>query len=144
MQRTRRKIFRLLPVLGLISATFGIVVAGQFPASADTSNAWSLTRVAKDVTSIFAAGVGASVSSAEYLPADLSLGPTVAVGIAGSAGFAAGGATKIAGEYLVKKPKSSIRVASLAVIGEDLTSLPANLKSIVKNIVAKIIIRSSR
>ena len=130
MQRTRRKIFRLLPVLGLISATFGIVVAGQFPASAATSNAWSLTRVAKDVTSIFAAGVGASVSSAAFLPAALSIGPTVAVGVAGSAGFAAGGATKIAGDYLVNNPKTSARTVSATIIGGDITSLPANMKAL--------------
>ena len=144
MNSELEKVIRFRQVLGLLAATIGIVAATQVPARAATSNTWTLNRVAKDVSSAIAAGVGASTSTATYLPAAISMGPTIATGVAGSVGFATGGATKIAGDYLVDNPKTSIRTAAATVIGGDITSLPANLKLIVKNIVSKITIRSSR
>lgn len=94
--------------------------------------------MAKDITSVVAAGVGASISSAVYLPSTVFMGPTIASGVAGSAGFAAGGGTKIAGDYLVDNPKNSIRTVGATVIGGDISSLPANLKAMAKNIASQI------
>jgi len=88
----------------------------------------------KDVTSVVAAGVGASLSAAAYVPVSITMGPTVASGFAGSAGFAVGGGTKIAGDYLVDHPKASLRTVSATVITGDLVSLPTNFKLAIKNI----------
>lgn len=125
---------RRIPLLGLASATCGIFVAMQFPASASTSITWSAERIAKDAIAVVGAGIGASISTATYLPLTATLGPTIASGLAGSAGFTAGGGTKIAGDYLVDHPKTSLRTLSATVITGDLASLPNNLKVIVKNV----------
>ena len=123
-----------VPILGLVSASCGILVVAQAPASAASTNSWGVQRIMKDVTSVVAAGVGASVSAVTYLPASVSVGPTVASGIAGSVGFSAGGGTKIIGDYVVDHPKASIRTASSTLITGDLASLPTNFKLAIKNI----------
>ena len=138
MNRELNKVIRFRPILGLLAATIGIVAATQVPARAATSNTWTLNRVAKDVTSAIAAGVGASTSTATYLPVAISIGPTIATGVAGSVGFATGGATKIAGDYLVNNPKTSARTVSATIIGGDITSLPANIKALAESLARKI------
>jgi len=138
MQKLGRRLIGVVPQLGLISATCGILFVSQLSASASTKNNLGVNRVAKDLVSAVAAGVGASISAATYLPATITTGPTLASGIAGSAGFATGGATKVAGDYLVNHPKTSIRNVSATLITGDLISLPVNLMTIVNNLAQQI------
>lgn len=124
-----------VPLLGFVPAVCGIFVVSQIQASAASTNTWRVERITRDVTSIVAAGVAASVSAATYVPLTISLGPTVASGIAGSAGFATGGGIKIAGDYLVAHPKSALRNGSATLITGDITAVPSNIKAIVKSII---------
>jgi zinc transporter ZupT len=122
-----------IPLLGLVSASCGILVVAQSPASAANTPSWGVQRIMKDVTSVIAAGVGASVSAMTYLPASVSVGPTVGSGVAGSAGFTAGGGTKVAGDYLVTHPRTSIRTLVGTVMTGDITSIAGNIKAATKS-----------